>query len=92
MTLAQVWKSPHIAEPDAESHTGEDVLGFVVPLGSVLGLFLFLPLQLLVVWDPQVQSWVRKNPPHDVHTRARAKLLHWLSLRFCFKLSLRCLS
>lgn len=44
MTLAQVWKSPHIAKPDTESYTGEDVLGFVIPLGSVLGLLLFLPL------------------------------------------------
>lgn len=67
VSLTQVREPPNIADPDAESHTGEDVLGFVVPLGSVFGLLFFLSLQFLMAWDPQIESWVRKHPPHDVH-------------------------
>lgn len=48
MSLTQVREPPHIADPDAESHAGEDVLGFVAPLGPVLHLLLIPPLQILI--------------------------------------------
>lgn len=48
MSLTQVREPPHVADPDAESHAGEDVLGFVAPLGPVLQLFLIPPLQVLI--------------------------------------------
>lgn len=48
MSLTQVREPPDVADPDAESHAGEDVLGFVAPLGSVLHLLLIPPLQVLI--------------------------------------------
>lgn len=67
MTLTQVGESPHITEPNTKPHTRQDVLGFVVPLGPVVSLLLFHPLQICIAWDPQIQSWVRKNQPHGIH-------------------------
>lgn len=61
MTLAQVWEAPHISNANAEAHTGEDVLGFVVPLWPVLGPLLLHPLQILIGRNPFRQSWVREN-------------------------------
>lgn len=61
MTLTQVREPPHVSNANAEAHTGEDVLGFVVPLGPVLGLH---PLQILIGRNPFLQSWVRENQLH----------------------------
>lgn len=41
MALAQVREAPDIAQPHTEAHTGEHVLGLVVPFGPGAGLFLF---------------------------------------------------
>lgn len=70
MTLAQVWEPPHISDADAEAHTGEDVLGFVVPLGPVLGPLLVHPLQILIGRNPVLQSWVRENQSHGDSSEA----------------------
>lgn len=64
MTLAQVREAPHVSNANAEAHTGKDVLGFVVPLGPVLGLLLLHPLQILIGRNPFLQSWVRENQLH----------------------------
>lgn len=70
MTLAQVWEPPHVSDADAEAHAGEDVLGFVVPLGPVLGPLLVHPLQILIGRNPVLQSWVRENQSHGDSSEA----------------------
>lgn len=32
--MAQIWKAPHVAEPDTEPHLGQEVLDLTVPAGS----------------------------------------------------------
>lgn len=64
MTLTQVRESPHISKPNAKPHTGEDVLGFVVPLEPVPSLFLFLPVKIFMARDPEIQTWVWKDQSH----------------------------
>lgn len=66
MTLAQVRKPPHVPQPNAEAHAGQDVLGFVVPLLPPAGLFLLNPVQVLMVRNPEIQSWVREHQSHGV--------------------------
>lgn len=66
MTLTQVREAPHVAEPDAEAHAGQDVLGFVVPFGPVPALLLLQRLQVLVGEDPFVQPGVWEHKSHGV--------------------------
>lgn len=58
MSLTQVREAPHIANPDAESHAGEDVLGFVAPLGPVLQLLFIPPLQVFIWKNPLFEARV----------------------------------
>lgn len=76
MTLTQVREPPHIPNANAEAHTGEDVLGFVVPLGPVPGLLLLHPLQILIGRNPFLQSWVREKQLHG--DSDEAEMLRWL--------------
>lgn len=87
MSLTQVGEPPNIADSDTESHTGEDVLGFVAPLGPVFYLFLILPLQILIWKNPLFESGVWQNQPHGDH--AVLKMSHRLSEMSECKLNLR---
>lgn len=58
MALAQVREPPDIAQTHAEAHTGEQVLGFVVPFGPVARLLLLHPLQVGMTVNPLIQTWV----------------------------------
>lgn len=48
VTLTEVREPPDITKSHTEANAGEQILGFVVPLGSVSGFLLFHPLQVLV--------------------------------------------
>lgn len=52
MALTQVREPPDVAKSNTEAHTGEQILGFVVPFGPVLTLNLLHQLQVLVREDP----------------------------------------
>lgn len=58
MALTQVREPPHIAQPHAEAHAGEQILGFVIPFGPVAHLLLLHPLQVGVRGDPLIQTRV----------------------------------
>lgn len=66
VALTQVREPPDIAKSHAEPHAGEQILSFVVPLGSVSSLLLLHLLQFPMRGDPVIQSWVRnlKPKPH----------------------------
>lgn len=64
MTLTQVRKAPHVPQTDTEAHTGQNVLGLVVPLGPPLRILFLHPLQVVVVGDPELQARVRDHQPH----------------------------
>ena len=58
MALTQVREPPHVPQPHTEAHTGQHVLGLVVPFGPVPSLLFLHPLQLLMRRDPVIQTWV----------------------------------
>lgn len=67
MALTQVREPPDVAQSHAEAHAGEQILGFVVPLGPVARLLLLHPLQVGMRGDAIVQPWVRnlqRSPPN----------------------------
>ena len=66
MALTQVREPPHVAKSHTEAHTGEQVLGFVVPFGPVPCLLLLHPLQFCMRRDSVIQSRVWKLQLHCV--------------------------
>lgn len=58
MALTQVREPPDVAQSHAEAHTGEQILGFVVPFGPVARLLLLHPLQVAMRGDAFIQTWV----------------------------------
>ncbi len=66
MALAQVGEAPDVTQTHTESHAGQHVLGFVVPLGSVSSLLHLQPFQLIMAQDPILQAWVRQLQLHDL--------------------------
>ena len=64
MALTQVREPPDVAKSHTEAHTGEQVLGFVVPFGPVPCLLRLHPLQLLMGGNPIIQSRVWKFKLH----------------------------
>lgn len=66
MALAQVGEPPDVTKTHAEAHTGQQILGLVVPLGPVPRLLLLHLLQLLIAGDPVLQSRVWYLDLHGV--------------------------
>lgn len=64
VALAQVGEAPHVAQAHAEAHTGQHVLGLVVPLGPRAALLLLDALQLAQRRDPGLQARVGQRQPH----------------------------
>ena len=58
VALTEIREPPDVAEPHAEAHAGEQILGFVVPFGPACNLLLLHPLQLLMRGDSVVQTRV----------------------------------
>lgn len=81
MCLTQVGESPHIANPNAEAHTGQDVLGFIVPLGPVTALLLLHPVQIFIVGDPEIQPWVGNKQLHGEPAEAAMSILSLLRVK-----------
>ena len=72
VALTQVREAPDVAQPHAEAHAGQHVLGLVVPLGPVPGLRQLQLLQLLVAQDPGVQVGVGQLQLHGGGLRRAA--------------------
>lgn len=56
--LTQVREPPDVAKSHTEAHTGEQILGFVVPFWPVPCLFCLHSLQVRMGGDPVIQPWV----------------------------------
>lgn len=60
MTLTQIGEPPDISKSHTKPHTGQHVLGLVVPFWSVSSLFLLQLVQLLMGQYSVLQAWIRE--------------------------------
>lgn len=65
MALTQIGEPPDISQSDTKPHTGQHVLGLVVPFWSASCFFFLQFVQLLMGHYPVLQARIVYLQPHD---------------------------
>lgn len=73
--VTQIWEAPHVAEPDAEAHLGEDVLQLTVPRRALVPLS-HPSIRLCPFPWHQSHCWLIVRHPRNIFIARQRGLLH----------------